>query len=142
MQYEIGVQSRSRTELVDITSAIQDCVQKSGVQDGVCILFVPHTTAGLTCNENWDPTVRTDILMLLDKIVPQRLPSALAASYAHSEGNSPAHIKASLVGASQTLLVSGGKLVLGTWQGIYLAEFDGPRYRRVLIQILRDTGRP
>jgi secondary thiamine-phosphate synthase enzyme len=107
-------------------------VREKGMQNGVCHVFVPHTTAGVTLNENWDPTVRADILMELDKIVPWH------DNYHHAEGNAAAHIKASLVGCSQTLLVEDGRLVLGTWQGIFLAEFDGPRRRRVLVKLVGD----
>jgi secondary thiamine-phosphate synthase enzyme len=96
----------------------------------VCFLFCPHTTAGLTLNENWDPDVRHDMDIGLDAISPQR------REYQHGEGNSPAHLKSSLVGASLCVLISGGKLVLGTWQGIYLAEFDGPRRRKVLVKLM------
>ena len=102
------------------------------MQSGVCYVFAPHTTAGLTLNENWDPSVRADMLMELDKIVPWD------DNYRHSEGNSAAHIKASLMGFSQSILVEDGRLVLGSWQGIYLAEFDGPRRRRVLVKLGSD----
>jgi secondary thiamine-phosphate synthase enzyme len=102
---------------------------RSDVQEGVCYLFVPHTTAGLTLNENWDRDVRGDLVRALAAIVP-------AVPYHHGEGNSPAHLMSTLVGASETLLVSEGRLVLGSWQGIYLAEFDGPRQRRVLVKIV------
>jgi len=107
-------------------------VRDSGVINGVCRLYVPHTTAGLTINENADPSVQHDILMELGKIVPLR------DNYHHLEGNAAAHIKASLVGHSATLLVEEGRLVLGTWQGIFLCEFDGPRRRRVLVKVVRD----
>jgi secondary thiamine-phosphate synthase enzyme len=117
---------------VDITAEVQQTVKETGMQSGVCHVFVPHTTAGLTLNENWDPSVRADILMELGKIVPLR------DNYRHAEGNSAAHVKASLMGASQTILVEEGRLVLGTWQGIYLAEFDGPRSRRVLVKLVGD----
>jgi secondary thiamine-phosphate synthase enzyme len=127
---QLGVNTRSAAELVDITAAVQQAVREQGGQSGVCHVFVPHTTAGLTLNENWDPSVRADMLMELDKIVPWN------DNYRHSEGNSAAHIKASLMGSSQTILVDEGRLVLGTWQGIYLAEFDGPRRRRVLVKLV------
>ncbi len=128
---QFDVQTRSSAELVDITGDVQQAVSDSGVRNGVCYVFVPHTTAGLTINENWDPAVRHDILMALDKIVPWHDPG-----YRHGEGNSAAHLKASMMGFSHHLLVEGGRLVLGTWQGIYLAEFDGPRRRRVLIKVI------
>jgi secondary thiamine-phosphate synthase enzyme len=105
-------------------------VGESGVQNGLCHIFVPHTTAGVTINENWDPSVRVDILSVLDDLVPA------SGRYRHAEGNAPAHIKASLMGSSQTVLVEGGRLVFGSWQGIFLTEFDGPRRRRVLVKVL------
>ena len=129
---ELEINTRSTAELVDITAAVQQTVREQGVPSGVCHVFVPHTTAGLTLNENWDPDVRADMLMELGKRVPLR------DNYRHAEGNSAAHIKASLMGASQTILVEDGRLVLGTWQGIYLAEFDGPRRRRVLVKLVGD----
>jgi secondary thiamine-phosphate synthase enzyme len=129
---QLEINTKSAAELVDITAEVQRIVKEKGMQSGVCHVFVPHTTAGLTLNENWDPAVRADILMELDKIVPWH------DNYRHAEGNSAAHIKASLMGFSQTLLVEDGRLVLGTWQGIYLAEFDGPRRRRVLAKLVSE----
>ena len=126
---EIRVSTKSRTELVDITSQVQDAVRESGVLDGICHVYVPHTTAGLTINENADPSVRQDILMELNKMVP------FEDDYKHLEGNAAAHIKASIVGSSETILVEGGRLLLGTWQGIFFCEFDGPRNRRVVTRI-------
>ena len=133
MRFEIQVQSNQRDELVDITSQVQSCVQQSMVQNGVCVLFVPHATAGLSVNENWDPSVKADISRVLDRLVPWQ------ADYRHTEGNAAAHIKSCLVGTSETLFVEAGKLVLGTWQGVFLAEFDGPRRRRVLVRVLSDV---
>jgi secondary thiamine-phosphate synthase enzyme len=132
MIVQLEVNTKSRAELVDITAEVQRIVREKGMQSGVCYVFVPHTTAGLTINENWDPTVRADILMELGKIVPWN------DNYRHAEGNAAAHIKASLTGSSQTLLVEDGRLVLGTWQGIFLAEFDGPRRRRILVKLVGD----
>jgi secondary thiamine-phosphate synthase enzyme len=129
---QLEINTRSHAELVDITTAVQRTVGEKGMQSGVCHVFVPHTTAGLTLNENWDPSVQADVLMELDKIVPWH------DNYRHGEGNSAAHIKASLMGFSHTILVEDGRLVLGTWQGIYLAEFDGPRRRRVLVKLVSD----
>jgi secondary thiamine-phosphate synthase enzyme len=125
------VRTSKHTEFIDITRFIQEAVQKTGVRDGVCMIFVPHTTAGITINENADPSVSQDILMELNKIVP------FEDRYQHSEGNSPAHIKASLIGFSQTVFVESGKLVLGTWQGIFFCEFDGPRNRKVHVKVMK-----
>lgn len=124
----LTVQTQSRTELVDITQRVQDAVLQSGLEDGICTLFIPHTTAGLTLNENWDVDVKHDLLLTLGEIAPpdQR--------HRHGEGNSPAHIKTSLLGASGIVMVENGRLQLGSWQGIFLAEFDGPRRRTVWIK--------
>jgi secondary thiamine-phosphate synthase enzyme len=131
MMVQLDVRTRARSELQDITDQVQRVVGESGVIEGVCHVVVPHTTAGLTLNENWDPDVRGDLVRALAALVPD-------VPYHHGEGNSPAHLMSTLVGASETLLVSGGRLVLGSWQGIYLAEFDGPRTRRVLVKIQGD----
>lgn len=127
---EIEVRTSSRTEFIDITRQVQKDIQKAGVSDGICYLFVPHTTAGITINENADPSVKADILMELNKLIPKDDP------YKHLEGNAPAHVKASIIGSSETVFVEQGKLVLGTWQGIFLCEFDGPRTRRVFLKII------
>jgi secondary thiamine-phosphate synthase enzyme len=116
--------------VVDITAHVEDALSRSGVSDGVVVICSAHTTAGLTVNENADPDVMADILSTLDRLVPRQGP------YAHREGNSDAHVKASLVGLSVTLPVQNGRLVLGTWQGVYFCEFDGPRRRRVFVQAL------
>jgi len=121
----LSVKSRSRTELIDITHEVQAAASKSGVQSGICMIYVPHTTAAVTINENADPTVRADILKVLNQVIP------FEANYGHLEGNSAAHIKATLVGASELVALEGGKLQLGTWQGIFFCEFDGPRHRKV-----------
>jgi secondary thiamine-phosphate synthase enzyme len=128
---ELEVRTQSHSELRDITSQVQQAVSDEGVKDGVCHVFVPHTTAGLTLNENWDPDVRGDLVRALQVLVPD-------VPFRHGEGNSPAHLLSTLIGTTQTLLVRGGKLVLGSWQGIYLVEFDGPRRRRVLIKTVAD----
>jgi secondary thiamine-phosphate synthase enzyme len=125
------VKTSSRTEMIDITRSVQEAVKKSKVVDGICMIFVPHTTAAVTINENADPSVSHDILMELNKIVP------FEDHYRHTEGNSPAHIKASLVGPSLTVLIESGKIILGTWQGIFFCEFDGPRNRKVYIKVIR-----
>ena len=126
----VTISTHSRVEFVDVTSKVEEVVRDCGVKEGICWLFVPHTTAGITINEGADPSVRRDIITQLDKIVP------LGGSYQHREGNSPAHIKASLVGSSEMVLVEEGRLFLGTWQSIYFCEFDGPRRRKLLIKIM------
>ena len=131
MLNRLSIKTRSRSELMDITPLVRDIVHKSKIENGVCYVFVPHTTAGITINENADPSVRQDILMGLDKLVPWQ------GDYTHLEGNAAAHIKASLVGSSETIPVEKGDLVLGTWQGVFFAEFDGPRRREVWIKITK-----
>lgn len=126
----INLKTPSRAAMVEITSQIQDLVSKSGIKSGVCHIFVPHTTAGLTINENADPDVVDDILKEMDRIVP------FDDGYKHSEGNSAAHIKASMFGFSQQVIVEKSKLMLGRWQGIYFCEFDGPRNREVYIKVV------
>lgn len=127
----ITVKSKSRTELIDITSEVQNTVRSSDIADGLCMLYVPHTTAAITINESADPSVKADILMILNEIVPWK------ANYRHLEGNSPAHVKSTLVGASELIAIEKGKLVLGTWQGIFFCEFDGPRTRKLHIHIMK-----
>ena len=127
---QLHLHTSGRACFVDITRQVQQVVTQSGVQDGFCIVYVPHTTAGLTINENADPTVQSDIIAELDKVIPWR------DGYEHMEGNSAAHIKASLMGPSHTILVSEGRLMLGTWQGIYFCEFDGPRQRKVWVRVV------
>jgi secondary thiamine-phosphate synthase enzyme len=129
MPTTLEVRTGSKTELIDVTARVQKVVAESGVTEGLCHVFVSHTTAGVTINENADPSVTADILMVLNKIIRDREP------YRHSEGNSPAHIKASLMGPQLTVFVSGGRLLLGTWQGIYFCEFDGPRHRKVHVKV-------
>jgi secondary thiamine-phosphate synthase enzyme len=123
------VQTGSRAQLVDITNRVRDGLRQSGVSRGICVVYVPHTTAGLTVNENADPAVAADILEQMEKLAPR-------GRYRHREGNADAHIKASLTGFSLVMLVEDGDLVLGTWQGIFLCEFDGPRKRRVMVQVI------
>lgn len=125
----LQLQTRSRTELLEITHEVQGLVSASGIREGLCVVYVPHTTAGVTINEAADPSVKADLLMELNKIVP------FQDRYQHSEGNSAAHIKATLVGSSVTIPITQGSLALGTWQGIYFCEFDGPRRRQVFVQI-------
>ncbi|MBM7855814.1 secondary thiamine-phosphate synthase enzyme [Desulfohalotomaculum tongense] len=126
---ELTVKTGERTQMIDITGDILKLVQNSGISHGLCHVYCPHTTAGITINENADPTVITDMLNTLNKLIP------VDKSYLHREGNSDAHIKAALIGASETLFIQNGTLRLGTWQGIYFCEFDGPRNRRVWIKL-------
>jgi secondary thiamine-phosphate synthase enzyme len=130
----ISVTTEKRTDLVDVTGPLAQALATSGMRDGALVAYVPHTTAGITINENADPSVRRDILMVLDHLVPATLP------FTHGEGNGDAHAKAALVGSSVTIPVQHGRLQLGTWQGIYFAEFDGPRRRHLLVQLLPATG--
>jgi secondary thiamine-phosphate synthase enzyme len=130
MIHTVNVRTTSRVEMIEITDQIQKLVYQSGVEEGVCHIFVAHTTAGLTINENADPSVQADILMILNRIISDR------EAYRHREGNSPAHIKTSLMGPDLSVLVSNRSLLLGTWQGIFLCEFDGPRTRKVHLKIM------
>jgi secondary thiamine-phosphate synthase enzyme len=129
MIQRLSVRTSSRAQFVDITSQVQDAVKSSGVSDGICTVFVPHTTAGITINENADPDVTRDIIDILNKLVPE------SAHYRHAEGNSDSHVKASMMGFSADVLVEHGRLVLGTWQAIYFCEFDGPRDRQVYVRV-------
>ena len=124
------VRTSSRTDLKDITGEVASVVGKSGLAEGACVVYVPHTTAGVTINENADPAVREDIASALERVVPWNGP------YRHMEGNAAAHVKASMMGFSAMVPVEGGRLVLGTWQGIYFCEFDGPRTRKVHVTLL------
>ncbi len=128
------VKTSKQTEFIDIAHSVQEAVKKTGVKEGICFIFIPHTTAALTINENADPSVSQDIVMALNKMVP------FQDRYQHLEGNSSAHVKASLVGSSQTVFIEAGKLALGTWQGIFLCEFDGPRNRNVYVNVLNAKG--
>lgn len=128
---EIAVKSGKRCELIDITSLVREAVAKSGVKEGLCTVYCPHTTAAITINENADPDVKRDITEALKRLVPEN------AGYSHAEGNSDAHIKAALMGNSRTVLVQNGKLLLGQWEGVMLLEADGPRQRKLLIKIIK-----
>ncbi|MEN6468524.1 MAG: secondary thiamine-phosphate synthase enzyme YjbQ [Smithella sp.] len=127
---EITVQTRSRFEMTDITAAVQKVIREEKIASGIGLVYTPHTTAAVTINENADPDVPRDMLAALDRAVP------LSANYRHSEGNSAAHVKSSLVGASETVIIENGRLVLGTWQSIFFCEFDGPRTRKVIIKFI------
>lgn len=129
MVEQFNVRTRSRTEMIDINREVADIVRKSGVDEGTCTVFVPHTTAGVTINENADPAVPRDIVAELNKIVP------FDDNYRHAEGNSAAHIKSSMMGSSATALVRNGKMALGTWQSFFFCEFDGPRSRSVVVRV-------
>ena len=128
---ELTVRTVGREQMLDITAEVAAALARSGVDRGILIVHVPHTTAGVTINENADPDVVHDILGALDKAVPRR-----QGFYRHGEGNSAAHVKSSIIGCSQTLVVSGGRLTLGTWQGVWFCEFDGPRSRRALVRVM------
>jgi secondary thiamine-phosphate synthase enzyme len=129
----LTINSRQRCQMIDVTEQVQAAVAREGLRDGYVICYVPHTTAGVTIQENADPDVVHDVLWKLEQLVRHDEPG-----FRHGEGNSDAHIKASLTGLSQTILVEGGRLVLGTWQGIYFCEYDGPRERKVIVKVQRD----
>lgn len=132
----LNIRTSSRTDIRDITGEVASALRDMAAGDGACLVYIPHTTAGVTINENADPAVRRDIEHALDRLVPW------SGDYLHAEGNSAAHVKASLMGLSALVPVSGGELVLGTWQGIYLCEFDGPRTRRAHVLMLPAGARP
>lgn len=132
MRTSIRISTHQRTEMIDITRQVEQVVHSHGIQSGVCIVFVPHTTAGITIQENADPDVKRDMLMEINKMVP------FEDGYRHAEGNSAAHIKTALFGSSESILIDQGDLLLGRWQGIYFCEFDGPRQRTVHIRLIKD----
>ena len=125
----LPVKTSGRVQLLDITHLIEKAVAESGIKSGLCTVYVPHTTAAVTINENADPSVKSDIVKELNKVIP------FDDHYSHLEGNAAAHIKSSIIGASETILVEGGRLILGTWQGICFCEFDGPRSRQVMVKV-------
>jgi secondary thiamine-phosphate synthase enzyme len=129
---QLRVKTNARTELVDITQGVQHLVAESGTRSGVCFIYVPHTTAAVTINENSDPNVGRDLLKELNKVIP------FDDNYGHNEGNSAAHIKSSMIGVSRMVLVEEGRLALGTWQALFFCEFDGPRDRRVMVKVVKD----
>jgi len=126
----INVRSKSRNEFIDITEMVHEVVKEAGITKGICYLYVPHTTAGITINEGADPSVQRDIVNALSRLVPHEM------NYFHREGNADAHIKTTLVGSSLNVIVEEGKLLLGTWQSIFFCEFDGPRHRRIAIKFI------
>ena len=132
MLESISVSTSSRSEIISITSQVQKIVSKSKVKNGICIIYNPHTTSAITINENADPSVKSDILKELNEIVPEN------HGYSHMEGNADSHIKASLMGSDRVVIIKDGKLLLGTWQGIFFCEFDGPRTRKVYIQVISE----
>jgi len=129
-QEDFRISTKSRNQMIDITSRVGSLVGQSGITDGDVIVYCPHTTAAITINENADPSVPHDLLLTLEELVPQH-----RSGYRHSEGNSDSHCKSSLIGCSEQILIKGGALQLGTWQGIFFCEFDGPRSRRVIVQV-------
>lgn len=131
---EISVRTSSRNDFINIDRQVQQVVADSGVKNGICTIFVPHTTAAITINENADPNVRRDIMAKLDDVIPWR------DSYHHTEGNAAAHIKASLIGSSEVVIIENGRLQLGTWQSIFFCEFDGPGSRRIWITIVKNES--
>ena len=131
---KIEIPTRAKVDFIDITAEIQRVVQDADVDEGICFVYCPHTTAGIVLNENWDPDVENDIAMLLERIAPERLP------YRHSEGNSTAHIKSVLLGSDHFIFVQERRLFLGQWQGVFLAEFDGPRRRTIWIKVVGDAA--
>ncbi|MCL5073122.1 MAG: secondary thiamine-phosphate synthase enzyme YjbQ [Actinobacteria bacterium] len=130
MTETIEIRTNKRVEFIDITDELNALISSSFKKDGICFIHVPHTTAAITINENADPDVTHDIINKINKLVP------ISDSYAHVEGNSDAHIKSSLFGQTLNLMIEGGKLLLGTWQGVYFCEFDGPRTRKVYVKFL------
>jgi secondary thiamine-phosphate synthase enzyme len=134
MLQKLDIKTHSQIEFQEITAKVREVVRDSGAKSGICVVYVPHTTAGVMINEHADPDVVDDIAGQLEIIVPQR------GKYKHGEGNAAAHIKATLIGSSVTLMIQYGELVLGTWQGIFLGEFDGPRNRQVYIKIIADNS--
>ncbi|AOY59831.1 MULTISPECIES: secondary thiamine-phosphate synthase enzyme YjbQ [Desulfococcus] len=127
----LSIRSNQKTELIDVTEAVRKAVAVENIDNGFCMLYVPHTTAAVTINENADPTVKDDILMVLNRVIPWD------AAYRHLEGNSPAHVKSTLVGASELLTIENSRLILGRWQGIFFCEFDGPRNRNLHVNFLK-----
>lgn len=130
MVQTVKIITKSRTEFVDITSEVRNAVKGSGAQNGICCVYVPHTTAGVTINEGADPSVAKDIQKAFTRLVPQN------GGYSHMEGNSDAHIKTTMAGTSQAIIIDKGKLLLGTWQAVFFCEFDGPRSRQVLVKVI------
>jgi secondary thiamine-phosphate synthase enzyme len=125
----LNIKSRAKTEFIDITDDINEAIKESGIKSGICYIYIPHTTAGITINEGADPSVKRDIIATLNRLIP------FEGDYQHMEGNSAAHIKSTVVGVSQFVVIEDGKALLGTWQSVYFCEFDGPRHRRAVLKI-------
>jgi secondary thiamine-phosphate synthase enzyme len=125
----LNIKSRAKTEFIDITDDINEAIKESGIKSGICYIYIPHTTAGITINEGADPSVKRDIITTLNRLIP------FEGDYQHMEGNSAAHIKSTVVGVSQFVVIEDGRALLGTWQSVYLCEFDGPRHRRAVLKI-------
>ncbi len=132
MVHRIEIHTHHLNELLDITEKINEVIKKSGIKDGTAIIYIPHTTSAITINENYDPSVGRDIIDTLSKIIPK------SGAYSHTEGNADAHIKSAIVGSSCTVFFENGKILFGTWQGIFFCEFDGPRRREVIVKIIPD----
>ena len=132
MLKSISLKTHKRIEVIEITEEISKIVKESGVKNGICLIFVPHTTASITINENADPSVMRDILSTLSELIPYN------KTYAHLEGNADAHIKSSIIGSSREIIVDNGKLLLGTWQGVFFLEFDGPRTRKIFVKVVEE----
>lgn len=130
MLFQFEIRTSARTQMIDMTGEISKIVSESGIKDGLAVIHIPHTTAAVTINENADPDVQKDMTKFMDRLIPHE------NWFAHSEGNSDSHIKSSLFGCSQTVIIEKGRLVLGTWQGIYFCEFDGPRSRKVFVKVV------
>jgi secondary thiamine-phosphate synthase enzyme len=130
--HTLHIQTKHRDEMIDITRLVSGLLKQETIEDGIAVIYCPHTTAGIAINENADPDVKRDVLMRLDEVFPWEHPQ-----YRHAEGNTAAHLKAITTGTSQTVLIAGGRLILGRWQGIYFCEFDGPRERNCLVQFMR-----
>lgn len=133
MLIQMNIKTSKHTQMINITGTVQKAVTESGVKGGICTIFIPHTTAAVTINENADPDVVRDFTMEINKIVPWE------DGYQHMEGNSAAHLKASMIGFSEQIIIDDGRLVLGTWQGVYFCEFDGPRSRKLYLKIMEDA---
>jgi secondary thiamine-phosphate synthase enzyme len=135
MVTKIDIKTRDKVDLVDVTAEVQNVVDRADITEGTCFIYCPHTTSGIVLNENWDSSVERDVAMILDRMAPQDL------DYRHREGNAPAHAKSVLVGSDHFIFVQDGTLQMGRWQGVFLAEFDGPRSRTLWVKVVEDGDR-